>query len=114
MKDFMDRDPHNKGAASQQQNKVSRQQDDTPVSVPDVTPAPAPVRRKPGRPKTKDIKHTCRSVNIMLPISLLDQWEQIKAVHGSNLTAYITKLMERDMQAKFEQYKKINNDLKNI
>lgn len=110
MKDFMTKDPRNKG----QQNKVSRQQDDTPVSVPDAAPAPAPAKRKPGRPKTKDIKNTCRGVNVMLPISLLDQWDQIKTVHGNNLTAYITKLMERDMKANFERYKNINDDLKNI
>lgn len=110
MKDFMTKDPRNKG----QQNKVSRQQDDTPVSVPDATPAPAPVKKKPGRPKTKDIKNTCRGVNVMLPISLLDQWDKVKAVHGNNLTAYITKLIDRDMQANFDRYKAIADELKNI
>lgn len=71
-------------------------------------------KRKVGRPKTKDIKNTCRNINVAVPITLLDKWDDIKIVHGSNLTEYITKLIEKDMNANYEQYKTILNNLNNI
>lgn len=71
-------------------------------------------KRKVGRPKTKDIKNTCKNINVAVPITLLDKWEDIKIVHGSNLTEYITKLIEKDMNANYEHYKDITDSLKNI
>lgn len=71
-------------------------------------------KRKVGRPKTKDIKNTCKNINVAVPITLLDKWEDIKIVHGSNLTEYITKLIEKDMNANYEYYKDIADSLKNI
>ena len=71
-------------------------------------------KRKVGRPKTKDIKNTCKNINVAVPITLLDKWEDIKIVHGSNLTEYITKLIEKDMNANYKHYKDISNSLKNI
>lgn len=71
-------------------------------------------KRKVGRPKTKDIKNTCRNINVAVPITLLDKWEDIKIVHGSNLTEYITKLIEKDMNTNYENYKRISDSLKNI
>ena len=71
-------------------------------------------KRKVGRPKTKDIKNTCKNINVAVPITLLDKWEDIKIVHGSNLTEYITKLIEKDMNANYEHYKNIADSLKNI
>ncbi len=71
-------------------------------------------KRKVGRPKTKDIKNTCKNINVAVPITLLDKWEEIKIVHGSNLTEYITKLIEKDMNANYERYKDIANSLENI
>lgn len=71
-------------------------------------------KRKVGRPKTKDIKNTCKNINVAVPITLLDKWEDIKIVHGSNLTAYITKLIEKDLNTNYEHYKNISDSLKNI
>lgn len=71
-------------------------------------------KRKVGRPKTKDVKNTCKNINVAVPITLLDKWEEIKIVHGSNLTAYITKLIEKDMDANYERYKDIADSLNNI
>ena len=71
-------------------------------------------KRKVGRPKTKDIKNTCKNINVAVPITLLDKWEDIKIVHGSNLTEYITKLIEKDMNANYEHYKDIADSLKYI
>ena len=75
---------------------------------------PVKQKRKVGRPKTKDIKNTCKNINVAVPITLLDKWEDIKIVHGNNLTAYITKLIQKDMDANYEHYKEISNNLKNI
>jgi len=71
-------------------------------------------KRKVGRPKTKDIKNTCKNINVAVPITLLDKWENIKIVHGSNLTEYITKLIEKDMNTNYEHYRNIADSLKNI
>lgn len=71
-------------------------------------------KRKVGRPKTKDIKNTCKNINVAVPIVLLDKWEEIKIVHGNNLTEYITKLIEKDMNTNYERYKDIINSFKNI
>lgn len=71
-------------------------------------------KRKVGRPKTKDIKNTCKNINVAVPIALLNKWEDIKIVHGSNLTGYITKLIEKDLNSNYEHYKNIADSLKNI
>lgn len=71
-------------------------------------------KRKVGRPKTKDIKNTCKNINVAVPIALLSKWEDIKIVHGSNLTGYITKLIEKDLNSNYEHYKNIADSLKNI
>ena len=75
---------------------------------------PAPSKKKVGRPKTKDVKGTCRNINVAVPIVLLDKWEEVKIVHGSNLTEYVTKLIEKDMDSNYEKYKSIADNLKNI
>lgn len=73
-----------------------------------------PAKKKVGRPKTKDVKGTCKNINVAVPIVLLDKWEEVKIVHGSNLTEYITKLIEKDMDSNYEKYKSIADSLKNI
>lgn len=102
--------------------KSTEVQKKTPAAVEPKQTEPEPKQEKPqttqkrkvGRPKTKDIKNTCKNINVAVPITLLDKWEDIKIVHGSNLTEYITKLIEKDMNANYEHYKDIANDLKNI
>lgn len=71
-------------------------------------------KRKVGRPKTRDIKNTCKNINVAVPITLLDKWEEIKIIHGNNLTQYITKLIEKDMNANYDRYKNIADSLKDI
>lgn len=75
---------------------------------------PTSEKKKVGRPKTKDVKGTCKNINVAVPIVLLDKWEEVKIVHGSNLTEYITKLIEKDMDSNYEKYKSIADSLKNI
>lgn len=71
-------------------------------------------KRKVGRPKTKDVKGTCKNINVAVPTELLDKWEEVKTVHGSNLTAYVIKLIQRDMDTNYEQYKQLADNLKNL
>ncbi len=102
--------------------KSTEVQKEPPAAVEPKQTEPEPKQEKPqttqkrkvGRPKTKDIKNTCKNINVAVPITLLDKWENIKIVHGSNLTAYITKLIEKDMNANYEHYKNIADSLKNI
>lgn len=102
--------------------KSTEVQKEPPAAVEPKQTEPEPKQEKPhstqkrkvGRPKTKDIKNTCKNINVAVPITLLDKWEDIKIVHGSNLTEYITKLIEKDMNANYEHYKDITDSLKNI
>lgn len=106
--------------ATAPQNTEAQKEPAVPVepkqTEPDLKQEEPPVKqkRKVGRPKTKDIKNTCKNINVAVPIRLLDKWEDIKIVHGSNLTEYITKLIEKDMNANYEHYKDISDSLKNI
>ncbi len=97
-----------------------------PKSAAVVEPKPAEPKKEPesgktiqakrrvGRPKTKDVKGTCKNINVAVPIVLLNKWEEVKIVHGSNLTEYITKLIEKDMESNYDKYKNIAYSLKNI
>lgn len=71
-------------------------------------------KRRVGRPKTKDVKGTCKNINVAIPIVLLNQWEEVKMLHNSNLTEYVTKLIEKDMSENYDTYKNIINNLNNI
>ena len=82
-----------------------------PITVPLAHKEP---KKKAGRPTTKDVKNTCKIKNIAIPNDLLEKWEDIKIIHGSNLTEYITKLIEKDMESNYEKYKNIADNLKNI
>lgn len=73
----------------------------------DTTPA-----KKPGRPKKILIER--QNINVKIPKELLEKWDQIKIVHSSNLTLYITKLIEKDLNENFEKYKKIVDSLNNL
>lgn len=85
------------------------------VTAPEEQPTgQQPARRKAGRPKTRDVKNTCKNINVAVPSTLLDKWEAVKIVHGSNLTAYITRLIQKDMDANYEHYKAIADSLRNI
>lgn len=72
------------------------------------------VKKKVGRPVTKDVKGTCKNINVAVPTTLLDKWEDIRIIFGNNLTAYVTKLIERDMIENYEKYKTLADGLKNI
>lgn len=90
--------------AQQEQEETETNQEE-PLNIP---------KGKVGRPKTKDIKKTCKNINVAIPKTLLEKWEEIKIVHGNNLTEYITKLIKKDMDTNYKKYKKLTDSLKNI
>lgn len=69
-------------------------------------------KKAPGRPTTKDVKHTCKKINIAVPKDLLDKWNEIKSAVGGNQTAYIVSLIEKDLNENYDRYKQIA-DLQN-
>lgn len=114
-KGFSKNNPLDKLSGSQNiQEQPSEKTEPEPQDAAPGQEAAQPAKRKAGRPKTRDVKHTCKNINVAVPITLLNQWEDIKIVHGSNLTGYITKLIEKDMNANYGHYKDIADSLKNI
>lgn len=66
-----------------------------------------PAKKRVGRPKTKDVKGTCKNINIAVKVELLDKCNEVKKALGGNLTAYINGLIEKDMEANYDNYKTI-------
>ena len=102
-------------------NNMMKNQKSTPV-VPDeeskaaVEPKkePAEVKEpkkkgKVGRPKTKT--EETKTINIAVPVSVLEKLDTVKVCYGNNLTQYINKLIERDIEANYENYKHIADSL---
>lgn len=69
-------------------------------------------RRKVGRPKTK-IEDT-KTINIAVPVSVLDKLNVIKICYGNNLTQYINQLIKKDIDANYGNYKNIVDSLNNF
>lgn len=114
-KSFKDNKPINKLTVPTpaEEHKTVAVEPSEPKKEPEIRKT-TPAKRRVGRPKTKDVKGTCKNINVAVPIVLLDKWEEVKIVHGSNLTEYITKLIEKDMDSNYEKYKSIADSLKNI
>lgn len=62
-----------------------------------------------GRPKTK--KGNYKTINIAVEESILEKLDIIKLCYGNNLTQYINKLIEKDIEANYNNYKQIANSL---
>ena len=91
------------------QEKVSEPvSEPTPVSVPDpveIETEPLKVKKKPGRPKTKTEPE--KTINISVPISILEKMEIAKVKHGNNLTRYVNAVIKADLDANYEKYLKL-------
>ena len=85
-----------------------------PDPVPKVEtqePAPAAVvpapKKKRGRPKTKTDPE--RTINIAIPVEVLEKMDIAKVCYGNNLTAYVNAVIKADLQANFEKYSSIKS-----
>lgn len=67
---------------------------------------------KVGRPKTKT--EDTKTINIAVPVSTLDKINEVKVCFGNNLTQYINKLIEKDLESNYESYKNIADSLNNF
>lgn len=67
-------------------------------------------KRKPGRPKVKT--EDCKTVNIAIPISRLEQMEIAKLKYGDNLTKYINEVIAKDLTENMDTYQQIYDILK--
>ena len=66
-------------------------------------------KRKVGRPKTKT--EETKTIKIAVPVSVLEKLDTVKVCYGNNLTQYINKLIEKDIEANYDNYKHIADSL---
>ena len=66
-------------------------------------------KRKVGRPKTKT--EDTKTINIAVPVSVLEKLDTVKVCYGNNLTQYINKLIEKEIEANNDNYKHIADSL---
>ena len=59
-------------------------------------------KKKAGRPKIKEGEY--RTINICVPVPVLEQMEVAKLKYGNNLTAYVNAVIAADLQANYEKY----------
>lgn len=62
-----------------------------------------------GRPKTKT--EVTKTINIAVPVSVLEKLDSVKVCYGNNLTQYINKLIEKDIESNYDSYKQIADSL---
>lgn len=62
-----------------------------------------------GRKKVKT--EPTRPINIAIPVSVLEKLDTVKVCYGNNLTQYINKLIEKDIEANYDNYKHIADSL---
>ena len=59
-------------------------------------------KRKAGRPKTKTEPE--RYINISVPVLIMDKLDTVKPCFGGNLTAYINRLIVKDLEENYDKY----------
>lgn len=79
------------------------------TAKPEETAAPAAVqteepkaKKKTGRPKVKEGEY--KTINIAVPVPVLEQMEVAKLKYGSNLTAYVNAVIKADLDANYGKY----------
>lgn len=59
-------------------------------------------KKKTGRPKTKQGEY--KTINISVPVPVLEQMEVAKLKYGNNLTAYVNAIIKADLEANYDNY----------
>ena len=62
-------------------------------------------KRSVGRPKIKS--EETKTVNIAIPLSVLEQINIAKLKYGDNLTKYINEIIAKDLETNMETYQQI-------
>ena len=68
--------------------------------------------KKVGRPKVKQGEF--KTINIAVPVEILNKLKNIKEVYRGNLTLYINKLIEKDLNENYDKYLDVVNNLKSF
>jgi hypothetical protein len=68
--------------------------------------------KKPGRPRVKT--EQTKTVNIAVPVSVLEKLEVAKRVRGGNLTEYVNAVIAADLDANFDKYQELANTIDKI
>lgn len=75
-------------------------------------------KRKPGRPPLdpsgKKKKDYTKTINIAVPLELLEKLDTVKICYDNNLTLYINKLIEKDIEAHYDEYRRVADTLNNF
>ncbi len=66
-------------------------------------------KKKVGRPKTKTEPE--RTINISVPVSILEKMDVAKVKYGNNLTKYVNAIIKADLDQNYEKYLEIQNIL---
>lgn len=92
-------------------NKLSGAAPVTPISTDEAlkTEIDFKEKRKVGRPRIKT--EETKTINIAVPVSVLEKLDIVKVCYSNNLTQYINKLIEKDIEANFENYQTIVDSL---
>lgn len=84
----------------------------SPAAAPQANQtAPVTERKKAGRPKTKT--EPCKTINVAVPVSVMEQIEIAKAKYHGNLTEYVNAVIAKDLKQNMTEYQKISDLLNN-
>ena len=82
--------------------EVSSEMDTEPAAESTGTPTIKPTKKKTGRPKIKEGEY--KTINISVPVPVLEKMEVAKLKYGNNLTAYVNAVIKADLAANYEKY----------
>lgn len=67
--------------------------------------------RKPIDPSGKKKKDYTKTINIAIPLDMMEKVNVAKVCYDNNVTTYINKLVEKDIAANYDNYKHIADSL---
>lgn len=88
-----------------QQEIVDTDMNTTEVKKVAAVPKAADEKKKPGRPKTKTEPE--KTINIAVPISVLEKVDIALAKYQGNLTKYVNEVIRKDLEQNFSDYQQI-------
>lgn len=91
------KDPHSTTAKSEETSPAAVQTEEPKA------------KKKTGRPKVKEGEY--KTINISVPIPILEQMEVAKLKYRNNLTAYVNAVIKADLDANYEKYLKVQEML---
>ncbi len=72
------------------------------ITAPAVKTEEPKAKKKTGRPKVKEGEY--KTINISVPVPILEQMELAKLKYGNNLTAYVNAVIKADLDANYSKY----------